>query len=134
MAEEADDSDKTEEPSQYRMDEFRKRGEVSSSKELNSVLVLGASFFCLILSMAYLYEVIHEVIIYVYNVGHEAAYTDKEIKKITKLIVFSIIKCSAPIFLASLILGVFSSVMQVGVLFAPEALKTSFARVNPITR
>ena len=133
MAEEADDTDKTEDPSQHRIDESRRKGEVGSSKELNSVLVLGASFFCLILSFAYIFEVVNEVIDYVYNVGFEKAYTDKELTKIITLVVWSIIRCSAPIFLGSLLLGVFSSVMQVGFLFAPEALKTSFSRVNPMS-
>ena len=41
----ADDSDdeKTEEPSQYKIDESRKKGEVAVSKELSSVVLLSGS-------------------------------------------------------------------------------------------
>ena len=57
MAEEFDsDQEKTEEPSQHRIDQFRKRGEVASSRELTSVLVLSASILTLMLSIVYIFE------------------------------------------------------------------------------
>jgi len=132
LAEEADDADKTEDPSQYRLDEFRRKGEVGFSKELNSVLVLSACFFSLILSITFIFESVHEVMKYVYSISIDKAFTEKEIRKILIMSVTSILKCSAPMFVASLVIGVFAGVAQVGVLFAPEALKTSFSRVNPM--
>ena len=48
MAEENDD-EKTEEPSQYRIDESRKKGEVAVSKELSSVILLSGSLLTLII-------------------------------------------------------------------------------------
>ena len=133
MAEEADDADKTEEPSQYRLEEFRRKGEVGFSRELNSVLVLTACFLSLVLSITFIFEVVNDVMTYVYSVNTEQAFTEKEMRKILLMSITAIIKCSAPMFLASLILGVLSGVVQVGVLFAPEALKTSFSRVNPLS-
>lgn len=58
MADETDsDAEKTEDPSARRIEEFRNRGEVASSKELTSVLVLGGTILTLSLSMVYVYEV-----------------------------------------------------------------------------
>ncbi len=52
MADESDsDAEKTEEASQHRIDEFRKRGDVASSRELTSVLVLSACILTLMLSL-----------------------------------------------------------------------------------
>ena len=53
MADEA--GEKTEEPSQHKLDEARKKGDVASSKELNSVLILAGSFSALILSSLYIF-------------------------------------------------------------------------------
>ena len=36
-----DSGEKSEEPSQHRIDEARKKGDVAASKELNSVLILS---------------------------------------------------------------------------------------------
>ena len=52
---EDNDSEKTEEPSARRIEEFRQRGEVASSKELNSVLILSASILTIGLSMTFVF-------------------------------------------------------------------------------
>src|SRR4026209_2436941 len=41
MAEEQDDSRKTEDPTSRRLDEARKRGQVANSREVNNLLMLG---------------------------------------------------------------------------------------------
>ena len=43
MAEEQDQSQKTEEPTQKRLDEARSKGQVATSRELNNALMLGAA-------------------------------------------------------------------------------------------
>jgi flagellar biosynthetic protein FlhB len=42
MAEDPDDGQKTEEPSQRRLEEARSKGQVASSREVNHALMLGA--------------------------------------------------------------------------------------------
>ena len=41
MAEEQDDSQKTEDPTGKRLDEARSRGQVANSREVNNLLMLG---------------------------------------------------------------------------------------------
>lgn len=48
MAEERDDADRTEEPSQRRLEQARERGQVASSREVGHVLVLGSALLLLI--------------------------------------------------------------------------------------
>ena len=43
MAQESDQGEKTEEPTQQRREDFRKRGQVTQTKELGTVLLLFAS-------------------------------------------------------------------------------------------
>jgi flagellar biosynthetic protein FlhB len=57
---EEDSGEKTEEPSQYRLEEFRSKGQVASSKELTSILVMTVSLVTLLAITNYLYEIFAE--------------------------------------------------------------------------
>ncbi|MCS6778695.1 MAG: flagellar biosynthesis protein FlhB [Geminicoccaceae bacterium] len=48
MAEERDEADRTEEPSQRRLEQARERGQVASSREVGHVLVLGSALLLLV--------------------------------------------------------------------------------------
>ena len=54
MADENEGQDKTEEPTQHRIDEFRKKGQVAVSRELSSVLNL-ICFNCNIRNISIIY-------------------------------------------------------------------------------
>ena len=131
MAENSD-QEKTEAPSQHRIDEFRKRGEVASSKELNSVLVLAATIFVLALSLTYVYEVLQEFVSWLYGLDVAYAYTEKSFKTIVHKTITTGLKCVAPILLTTLCVGIAANVAQIGFLFSPEVLELKFDRVNPI--
>jgi flagellar biosynthetic protein FlhB len=128
----ADDSgEKTEEPSQHRIDEARKKGDVASSKELNSVLILTGAFSVLVLSSIYIFEVMSEYMQWLYGLEITKAYTTELGTTIFKETFYSVGKCVGPVFLTSMILGILAQVMQVGILYAPEAVQLKFDRLNP---
>ena len=78
MAEQSSqEGEKTEDPSQHRIDEFRKRGEVASSKDLTSILLLAASIMVLGLSLVYIYETLSEFLEWLYSLDIATAYTEK---------------------------------------------------------
>lgn len=131
MAEEAD-GEKTEEPSQHRIDEFRKKGDVASSKELTSVLVLAACLLTLSLSLVYIYEEMTSFIQWLYTLDISSAFTEKSLKTITTRAVMVSVKCGAPVMFVALCAGIFSQVAQVGFLYSPDILELDFDRVNPI--
>lgn len=128
----ADDSgEKTEEPSQHRIDEARKKGDVSSSKELNSVLILAGVFSVLILTSLYIFETFSDYIEWLYGLDFSKAYTEVLARQIFKETFFMAGKCVAPVFITSALLGFLAQVMQIGFLYAPEALQLKFDRINP---
>ena len=128
----ADDAgEKTEEPSQHRIDEARKKGDVSSSKELNSVLILAGVFSVLILTSLYIFETFSDYIEWLYGLDFSKAYTEDLARRIFKETFFMAGKCVAPVFITSAILGFLAQVMQIGFLYAPEALQLKFDRINP---
>ena len=135
MAEENDGQagEKTEEPSSYRLEEFRKRGEVASSKELTSSIVLGGCFFVLSLSILYLFEIFSEFLIYIINLDFSLIFQNEMIKDILKKSVMLGAKAFAPIGISSVLIGVITTVSQIGILYAPDVLTLKLERVNPIS-
>lgn len=134
MADENDsDQEKTEEPSAHRIEEFRKRGEVASSKELTSVLVLSASILTLALSLVFIYEVLSEYVQWLYTLDVSTAFTSKSLNTITVKTFTAAGKAVAPVLLVTLCVGIAANVMQVGFLFSPEVLEFKPERINPIS-
>lgn len=134
MAEEQNDSgEKTEEPSQHRIDEFRKRGEVAASKELASVLIMSASFLTLALSIVFIYETMSEYLEWLYTLEVDKAYTEKQLSTIFEKTAIVGLKSVAPIFLVVVCVSVLANVAQIGFLFSPEVLQWKPERINPVS-
>ena len=131
MADENDD-EKTEEPSQYKIDEARKKGDVASSKELTSVLMLTGSLLTLIICGVFVYEQFGEYIDWLYRQDFKHIYTKEKFGEVISQTAWTLVKCVAPSFGASLCLGVLSQFMQVGFLYSPEILNADIERINPI--
>lgn len=132
MADEQDDGEKTEEPSQHRIDEFRKKGDVASSKELTSVLVLAACLMTLSMSLVYVYEQMANYIEWLYTLDIASAYSEKSLNTITTRTFMVALKCSAPVMCTALCVGILAHVAQIGFLYSPDILELNFDRINPI--
>lgn len=133
MADEQDsDAEKTEEPSAHRIEEFRKKGDVASSRELTSVLVLAASLLTLSLSMVYIYEEMTKYIEWLYTLDVASAFTEKSLNTITTKTFIVALKCGAPVMMTALCVGVLAQVAQIGFLYSPDILELNFDRVNPL--
>ena len=134
MAEEynSSDADKTEEPTQHRIEEFRRRGEVASSRELTNVLILTASLLSLTFSSAYMYEVLSSFIEWLYFLDFSKAFEPKAFSKIIERSVSTALLCAAPVFVATVCIGVISNIAQIGLLYAPDVLNLKWERINPV--
>ena len=132
MAEDTDTGEKTEEPTQYRIDEFRKQGQVASSKELTSVLILLASLMTLGLTVVYIYENLSGYVEWLYTRDISTVYTEKEFKKVVETTALAALKVVSPLFLVVFVIGFLANVSQVGWLFSPEVLSLKVERLNPV--
>jgi len=126
-----DSGEKTEEPSQHRIDEARKKGDVASSKELNSVLILAGVFSVLVLTSLYVFEVMTDYINWLYTLDLNKAFSKELSTVIFAESFYAAGKCIAPVMITSMILGFLAQVMQVGFLYAPDVLQLKFDRINP---
>jgi flagellar biosynthetic protein FlhB len=131
MADENDD-EKTEEPSQHKIDESRKKGDVAQSKELSSVLMLTGSLMTLIICGVFIYEQFTEYIDWVYKQDFKHVYEKEKFLEVISHTMWTLVKCVAPSFGASLCLGVVSQFIQIGFLYSPEILTADIERINPL--
>lgn len=132
MADEQDSGEKTEDPSQSRIDEFRKRGEVAASKELSSVLIMSASFLTLALSIVYIYEVLSTYLEWLYTLPIDKAYSEKQLTLIFERTAWTGLKAVGPLFFVVACVSILANVLQVGLMFSPEVLEWKPDRINPI--
>ncbi len=132
MADDSDDDEKTEEPSQYKIEESRKQGDVASSKELTSVLLLSGSLLTLIICGMFIYENFNEYLDWLYRQDFQTVYTKERFTDIIQQTMWTLVKCVAPSFGASICLGVLAQFAQIGFLYSPEILNMKFERINPI--
>lgn len=133
MNEEDDNGEKTEEPSAHRIDEFRKRGEVALSRELNSVIILVGCVFAFSLSIAYIFDEFSILFDWLSQQDVDKVLSGEKFGEFAKHIAVFFLKAIAPVCGVSLILGFFSSVAQIGFLFAPEVLELKLERLNPLS-
>lgn len=126
-----DQGEKTEEPSQHKLEETRKKGDVASSKELASVLILSGTISVLVMSSVYIFEVLSEYISWLYGLNPTKAFEQELGNRILVNTLKVSGQCIAPVFIVSVCLGVLSQVMQIGILYAPEVLQLKFERINP---
>ena len=130
---EENDSEKTEEPSARRIEEFRQRGEVASSKELNSVLILSASILTIGLSMTFVFEQITIYFEWISNIEYDKTFREDLFKKFVEKSAITMLKCCAPVMAVAGIVSFLSNVAQIGLLFAPQVLELKLERINPIS-
>lgn len=132
MAEDSDTGEKTEEPSQYRIDEFRKKGQVASSKEVNSLVVLAACILTTTLAGVYAYETLTEFIHWLVNLKVKQAYEPKFYQTLFNKMVITGLKCTGPVFVTAFLISFLSQISQIGLIYAPEVLSLKFDRINPL--
>lgn len=132
MADESENDEKTEEPSQYRIEESRKKGDVASSKELSSVLLLSGSLLMLILSGMFVYESFTQYLDWLYRLDFQNIYTKERFGDVIRETAWMGLKCVGPFFASSICLGFISQFIQIGFLYSPEILNVDIDRINPI--
>ena len=129
MAESA--GERTEQPTDRRKRDARKKGTVTKSVDLVGALVWLALLIAIpaIFRMGYLGFI----------EGFKAAVTTSSteltvggIQRVTKAAMFPILPALAMLMSVAMIVGVAGNVAQVGFAFSPEAMKPSFQKLNPM--
>ena len=132
MAEENDDASKTEEPSQKRLDDARKRGQVAVSREVNNWLVLLAATVTMAGFAPWISERLRLLFQSSLGGSHLMRLELEEMRSLATDLGLAIALVAGPIVLAVLVAGVAAGLVQVGWMVAPEALKPQFSKISPM--
>lgn len=128
-----DQGEKTEQATDSRREEFRKRGQVAMTRELSTALFFLVSAGVLYVVSRYFMQNIVDM--FNRSLGLEMVYTIREGKltEILSYIGYKLVILVAPLFFLSLVIGVAAQVMQTGLLQNEEALQPNLNKLNPLS-
>ncbi|CAN5470651.1 flagellar biosynthesis protein FlhB [soil metagenome] len=127
-----DQQEKTEEATQQRRDDFRKRGQVAQTRELASVLALLGSALLLWTLARFSLQQVSELITFSLGPNLVAAVKTNQFGPIVFFVLKKMCMLGGPIILMLLLLSIISTVVQVGLLYNEEALNFDFEKINPL--
>lgn len=127
-----DQGEKTEQATDAKREEFRKRGQVAMTRELSTALFFLIAAGVLYVTSRYMMQNI--VDIFNRTMGGELVYLVRE-GKFTEIFSFTGYKLMimmSPLLLAALVIGVAAQVLQTGFLQNEEALQPDLNKMNPL--
>lgn len=131
----AEDSDleKTEQPSQRRLDQAREKGQVARSRELSTFAVLlaggGTLWFMGDTFTRHMVKLLHDGL----TLDRELAFNPALLIPRLYDLSLEVLITFAPLLLAVLLAAAFSPLLLNGWLFSAQALQPQFSRMNPIS-
>lgn len=127
-----DQEEKSEEASDTRREDFRKRGQVASTKELGNCLFLLVSAGCILALSKYFFGQIYEV--FNFMMGNDMVLIARS-GRFQDAFMFTGVKLASlllPILGISLLISVISSLVQTGFLQIEDALTPNLERIDPL--
>ena len=132
MAESESGQDKTEEPTEKRRREARKKGQLPRSRELNTLSVLMAGAGALLVYGAHLAEVLMGVMRNSFEMSRETAMRSESMLLLLGTAARGAAEGLWPILLVLLCAALIGPISLGGWLFSGEALAPKFSRMNPL--
>jgi len=132
MAESDDDNEKTEDATETRREEFRKRGQVAQTKELASALFFFVMAIIVLMATNYFFFHLSTLISSVLEIAFKKQDSIQALTQIAGLVGIKLIYLLGPVLLVSLVIGLSSSLLQVGFLQVEDALQPKLEKINPI--
>jgi flagellar biosynthetic protein FlhB len=126
------DQEKTEDPTPYRLEQARKKGEVAVSRELSLAIgFLGT----VLLSWFFIDTVFYSNVVLLRTMLSDfllISLSEEKFVELLKDLIFHGLKVIAPVALASAFFGVLTTLFQTRFLFSSEKLKPDIKKINPI--
>jgi flagellar biosynthetic protein FlhB len=132
MAEDQDDGQKTEEPTQRRLDEARRKGQVASSREVNHALVLGGGALLIGLLAPALGEGIARALRPLLERPHAFTATAGDLDRLLATLLGDLGLALAPAALLLVVAAAAGGLIQNGLVVSGEALAPKLDKVSPL--
>lgn len=130
MAEQSTSQEKTEEATPKRLRDARKKGQVSKSRDLNTIIIVIAAFSAVAALKNYIGDNLRAVMQKAFSISSKTSITDEELHLIGHDLFFSYIKTVAPYLGIVLLAAILIGFLQVGPVFSVEPLKPQTKRLN----
>jgi len=126
--------EKTEQATPKKKKETREKGNVLQSKEINSAVVLLASFIMINAFATFIGITMRNTTSYIYEeyLALDFILSLKNLQPLFINVMMNFFIIVAPIALTSLVFGVIASYLQIGVLFTTKPLAIDIKKMNPI--
>ena len=129
----SDDSEKTEEPTEHKLQEARKKGQVLKSQDVIMVITFAGSVAMLTALSRYMGRQVTSFVIHLYNyIPTISKATQKEFIALLMSALLLYAKILLPFLIVGFILGILGNVAQIGFLFTFYPLQPRFQKINPI--
>lgn len=129
----AEDSgqEKTEQATQKRREETRKRGQVARSVEINSAVMMLVGFGVLMLFRQHFMGGLMRASSRILSQGHTYDLTFLSTQRLFLELVQDFLMLMLPLFVAMFITGIVVNILQVGFLFTGEPIQPKLSKINP---
>lgn len=129
---ESNGQEKTEQPTSKRRSEARKDGNVLQSKDISTVVMLFGVFYMVKVMLPRIYDTVQEYMQYAFS----AFSLDAPLESSPSIFIYTVIsllKCSLPLLIVSVILGILGHGVQTRFLVTFKPLRPKLSKLNPIS-
>lgn len=131
MAESSSGQDKTEDPTEKRLSDSRKKGDIARSRELNTVVMLLASIAGLYTFGEGISLQMRELVAMDFTLDRQQAFDKGLIIEALKINTLTAVKILAPFFLVMMVAVFIGPLMMGGWSFSAKALAPKISKLNP---
>lgn len=124
--------EKTEAPSQRKLEDAQKRGQIAKSAEVQSAVVLLAGLTALGFAGRETWELLARCVAGVLGHLHDTPITVDVLQGQAVVGAFLAVKCLWPVVLAAIVAGLLAGGVQTGFQTHSEALRVNWERLNPV--
>ncbi|MGL1931437.1 MAG: flagellar biosynthesis protein FlhB [Desulfotalea sp.] len=133
MAEESPSGgEKTEDATAKRRDDFRQKGQVAQSKEVQTATLLTAVLLLWFFYIKSFWQKLSTLVHSIWNSIHAYSPTPLATIELAYFILGEVVLMLLPLFFLVLVVGVAASFFQIGWLFTTKPLQPDFSKMNPI--
>ena len=132
MASEADQGERTEEATQQRREDFRKRGQVAQTRELSAVFLLFSSLMVVWLMSSFFFRQIAELFQQAIGDTMVASVRGGDYLHLAGFATTKLALLVLPVLGVMWVIGFASTLVQVGFMYNEEALEWKWERLDPV--
>ncbi len=133
MAEESSTGERTEDATAKRRNDFRQKGQVAQSKEVQTAALLTILLLFWVFYLPLFFTEVTALLRLLLQSNDEIILTPSKVVEISYFIVAKLGILMAPLFLLVMTIGLFSTFFQIGWLFTTKPFVPDISKFNPIT-